>query len=133
MTKKLELTILAITLVFMAFTAGFFIGRSSVSSNIIIETQHGGTVSLNEDNKNSDTSDTDESFTPGFININTADEDELTELPGIGEVIAQRIIDYREENGDFQSIEEIKNVSGIGDSVFADIRSMITVGSNGDT
>ena len=61
------------------------------------------------------------------INLNTGDMDELTLLPGIGEVIARRIIDYREKHGPFQSIEEIMNVSGIGESTFADIKDQITV------
>jgi len=65
---------------------------------------------------------------PKDININTATSEELELLPQIGPVIAQRIIDYRDANGDFTSIEEIKNVSGIGDVIFAKIKDMITVG-----
>ncbi|MBU5628054.1 ComEA family DNA-binding protein [Oscillibacter sp. MSJ-2] len=61
------------------------------------------------------------------INLNTGGLDELMLLPGIGEVIARRIISYREEHGPFQSIEEIMNVSGIGEATFADIKEQITV------
>ena len=61
------------------------------------------------------------------ISLNIGDIDELMLLPGVGEVIAQRIIDYREEHGPFQTIEEIMNVSGIGEATFADIKDQITV------
>lgn len=63
-----------------------------------------------------------------LININTAGVAELDTLPGIGPAYAQRIVDYRTASGPFQNIEEIQNVSGIGPSTFADIRSLITVG-----
>ena len=61
------------------------------------------------------------------ININTAEKNELTELPGIGEVTAQSIIDYRNENGDFKTIEDIMNVVGIGESTFENIKDFITI------
>ncbi|MCL1823906.1 MAG: ComEA family DNA-binding protein [Oscillospiraceae bacterium] len=62
-----------------------------------------------------------------IININTASLDELTSLTGIGEVIGQRIIDYRENSGAFRSKEEIMEVSGIGEKVFEGIKNRITV------
>ena len=63
------------------------------------------------------------------VNINTAGIDELSRLPGIGEGLAQRIIDYRREHGAFQRIDHIKNVNGIGDTRYDEIRHMITVDS----
>ena len=63
----------------------------------------------------------------GKVNINTADIETLQTLTGIGEVKAQAIIDYRNKNGDFKNIEDIKNVSGIGDSVYEKIKDNITV------
>ncbi|MGN0115661.1 MAG: ComEA family DNA-binding protein [Acutalibacteraceae bacterium] len=63
----------------------------------------------------------------GVININTATAEELTQLKGIGEVIAGRIVDYRNENGAFSSIEDIMNVSGIGEKKFEAIRDNISV------
>ena len=64
----------------------------------------------------------------GKININTALTEELDTLPGIGPAFAQRIVEYREANGPFKSIEEITNVSGIGDVTFQKIKDCITVG-----
>ena len=63
----------------------------------------------------------------GSININTADLQALTTLPGIGPVIGQSIINYREQNGPFSSIEQIQNVTRIGPAIFSNIREMITV------
>lgn len=68
-----------------------------------------------------------ESVDDGRININTADEAGLCELPGIGESRAQAIIQYREEHGDFKSIEEIQNVSGIKSGMFTKIKDLIKV------
>ncbi len=59
------------------------------------------------------------------ININTASLNELTLLPGIGEKKAQAIIKYREEVGNFKSKDEIKNVKGIGDSIYKKIKNKI--------
>ena len=61
------------------------------------------------------------------ININTAHETELEELPGIGPSLASRIIEYRNQNGNFKDIADIKNVTGIGDSKFEKIKSLIKV------
>ncbi len=65
----------------------------------------------------------------GLININTASLDELDSLPGIGPSTAQKIIDYRENNGPFATIEDIMNVAGIGESKFNQIKDLITVGT----
>jgi competence protein ComEA len=69
----------------------------------------------------------EDSIDTELVNINTATKDELDSLPGIGPTIAQRIIDYRNENGAFNTIEEIMNVSGIGSATFEEIQDLITV------
>lgn len=61
------------------------------------------------------------------ININTASEVELQTLPGIGPAKAQAIVKYREENGNFATLEDLKKVSGIGDKIFDQINDQITV------
>lgn len=69
---------------------------------------------------------------PLFININTADADTLMKLHGIGEVKAKAIIQYREQNGPFKTIEEIKNVKGIGEATFLKIKDRLRVGTEGE-
>ena len=62
-----------------------------------------------------------------LINLNTATQEELESLPGIGEARALAIIAYREEHGAFSSIEDIQNVSGIGEAIYANLKAYITV------
>jgi competence protein ComEA len=63
----------------------------------------------------------------GKLNLNTVTNAELETLPGIGPGLAQRIIEYRADNGSFVSPEDIKNVSGIGDAIYDRIKDQITV------
>lgn len=63
----------------------------------------------------------------GPIDINTADADQLDELPGVGPAIAQRIIDHREQNGPFTSVDDLAEVSGIGPATLEKIRPQATV------
>ena len=71
--------------------------------------------------------DENTSTSSSVININTASESELEQLPGIGPSISSRIIEYRNKNGKFKSIEDIKNVTGVGDSKFEKIKDLIKV------
>ena len=66
--------------------------------------------------------------TAELVNINTASSTELDTLPGIGPTTAQKIIDYRTQNGPFVSIEDIINVSGIGPGTYEKLKDLITVG-----
>lgn len=64
---------------------------------------------------------------PATININKASQKELESLPGIGPVYAQRIIEYRQNNGPFQSKEQIKEIKGIGEKTFLKIKDLISI------
>lgn len=63
----------------------------------------------------------------GKINLNTATANQLDTLPGIGPAYASRIIEYRNSNGGFKTIEEIKNVKGIGEKTFEKIKELISI------
>jgi len=83
--------------------------------------------SADSDGSDTPSSDENSNTDADLVNINTATLDELDGLPGIGPTTAQKIIDYRDENGSFLSIEDILNVSGIGPAIFDDIKDLITV------
>ncbi len=122
MSKKLSLRLLlSLTAIFAVFIIGLFVGRNMQNTQ--------PRVSKYDANKyTSDTSTTASVTEIGKINLNTANAQDLTMLPGIGEVLAQRILDYRDENGPFQSIEELDNVYGIGAAILDKISNYITVG-----
>lgn len=80
-------------------------------------------VSINNTNQNVSVN----KVTPGKVSINTAGVEELSTLNGIKEARAKKIIEYRETNGPFKALEDIKNVSGIGESIFAKIKDSITL------
>jgi len=64
---------------------------------------------------------------PVLLNINTASDRELQTLPNIGEKVAQRIVDYRAEHGDFATVEELQNVKGIGMKTLEKLRPFVDV------
>ena len=116
-----------LTIIFAAFTLGYHFGASrspepvSLSVPASLQTQPPettvpGTVSPTES-------------TVAFpIDINLADKEEFMALPGIGEVLAQRILAYRQEAGPFSRVEDLLNVEGIGEKRFEDIFDLITTG-----
>lgn len=103
--------------------------------NLAYEVQDGEKIYIPNLSENIDTEEenTTESSTSTSsnskdkININKATVSELTSIPGVGESTAQKIIDYRDENGKFKVIEDIKNVSGIGNSKYEKIKDYISI------
>ncbi|WP_309089781.1 helix-hairpin-helix domain-containing protein [Domibacillus sp.] len=69
----------------------------------------------------------DEAAESAVINVNTADSALLQELPGVGESKAQAIIDFRETEGAFTAVEDLKNVAGIGDKIFEKLAPLVTI------
>ncbi len=59
------------------------------------------------------------------VSLNTATADQLNTLPGVGPVLAQHIIDYRTQHGGFRSVDELRQVNGIGDRRFSDLRDLV--------
>lgn len=127
--KKPKVHILVIlTFVFAAFTAGLYIGRNSaadpmqVSVSTSMQTPPPPTTAAAEET-------VPETTVITFpIDINQAEKEEFMALPGIGEVLAQRILDYREEHGPFPAPEHLLNVRGIGKTRMEEILELITVG-----
>lgn len=64
---------------------------------------------------------------PAPLDLNTAGAEELDTLPGIGEVLAERILEYRAEHGPFRSVDDLKNISGIGEETVAGLADRVTV------
>lgn len=114
MKKSLLMTIILPTAVCAILILGIFIGRSFAGHRFEIS-------------KGQSTETTVEWASDGKLNINLATSEMLQILPGIGPSLAQRIIDYREENGPFTNIEELKNVSGIGNATFNKIKDYVMV------
>jgi len=153
--RRFELVIIGVTLAFACFIGGYFTGRSSGTVSIVPtvhyqpETSGPVIVSAPMAPMEPETQESDslqaqgsevvqpQASVPsvssrdseGRININTASRSELMDLPGIGGTLSERIVEYRRVNGPFSRIEDLRNVSGIGERRFETIIDRITVGS----
>ena len=126
--KKPEAVTILVTAVFVVFTLGFLAGRGT-SRVVTVEPQRTVTADAAQPGKDKalSTPSTGVAINEdgGRIDISTASLAELSDLPGIGEKLAERIIEYREKNGDFAAPEDIMNVPGIGEGKFAAIKDYI--------
>ena len=123
--KKPVMILICTTCAFLLILTGIFIGRNVNRGIIPVESL---TDSKPQTETQSEEPDTTPSTQSGVININDATAEQLQLLPGIGETLSERIISYREENGLFQSIDQIMNVNGIGEEKFKLIQDYITIG-----
>lgn len=130
--KKQAISLLVlVTLVFAGFTAGYYLGRSHGAGDIQIALP---APLLTEPTLPPETTPLPRTTDPTAptvsfpIDLNTAGAEELTALPGIGPVLAERILAYRRDNGPFQSVEGLLNVSGIGEKRLEVIWDYITLG-----
>ena len=136
MKKHIIPILIAFLTVVVAFMSGLYLGRqmslpvmrmTSGLSDMTVEP----TVPDEVTEQTESTKETEPEVQVSFpIDINTASLTELMELPDIGEVLAQRIIDHRTENGPFATIEDIMNVHGISDKRFEKIKDLIYIGGN---
>ena len=115
---KIEWLLLAATALFLCLLLGLFLrdraAMAAAENGVAVETE----IEVPQEDIQPDLTPQD---------LNSATEAELMELPGIGEELARRIVEYRENNGPFSAVEDIMQVSGIGESKFAGLKDRVTV------
>lgn len=109
--KKAQIILLTLSAAFICLMVGFFMGRSTSQK-----------VYISGDNVTGATHNT------GKLDLNTATVHQLQMLPGVGQVLAQNIVNYRQENGPFTRTDDLLQVTGIGPKRLEEILEYITVG-----
>lgn len=136
--SRYEQAALGLTAAFVLFTGGWFLARQSdarpyqvITTQSVPSEQEAETVPAQaaEESGKSDEERPDSLMEGELVDINTAGAEDLQRLPGIGEKRAQAILDYREEHGPFQTVDELDNVDGIGEGILSGLRDYATVGT----
>ena len=110
-----EWVLLGLTGLFLCLLLGLYLrDRKAAEAPALVETER--TVPIEEVRPD-----------PSPVNLNTAPAEELTALPGIGEELARRIVQYREEHGPFEAVEDLTKVPGIGQGKLAALEGLVTV------
>lgn len=133
--KKIGIVFLSLFLVFLGFLSGLFVGRTTANNVYLYSpSQTVSTTAPSETVWQTETTYQNNSTTPPStgkeelrLNLNEASKEELMEIPGIGEVLAQRILDFRQMYGPFYSVDELDEVDGIGEKRLEDLRRYLFV------
>lgn len=121
--KKASIVLLAVLLIFFCTITGYLIGHRITKKDIVISYEKDPVDTSNDSDESAKGITAD-----GKVNINTATVGQLILLPNIGEVLATRIIEYRTQNGEFRSVEDLLLVKGIGETRLEQLRDYVTVG-----
>ena len=130
--SRYEKAALGLTAAFLLFTGGWFYARQSAAQPYTVTvSQSAPEVSSAPAASNNEESKPESRLEGEAIDINSAPVEDLQRLPGIGEKRAQAIVAWREEHGPFQSVDELVQVSGIGEKLLAGLRDYAAAGPVG--